>query len=70
MLDRVVQGKVPRKHHIALRDEQGKLFYEECLTREGFEGPYTICYHQRPPQAQRLASVPHGWELPTAIAGR
>ena len=25
MLDRIVMGKVPRKHHIQLRDEAGNL---------------------------------------------
>ncbi len=73
MLERVVHGKVPRKHHLQLRDEQGRLLYEECITREGFEGPYTIAYHQRPPQANRLAKVAHGWELPAiaaAVEGR
>ena len=70
MLERLVFGKVPRKHHIQLRDEQGALRYEECLTREGFEGPYTIAYHLRPPQAQRLGKVEHGWPLPLALPDR
>src|SRR4051794_36447572 len=70
MLERMVVGTVPRKHHIALRDDQGNLFYEECLTQEGFEGPYTIVYHQRPPHTQTLAPVKHGWELPVAADAR
>lgn len=70
MLERIVAGRVPRKHHIQLRDEQGRLHYEECLTREGFEGPYTIAYHLRPPQAQRVAKVEHGWELPAPSPDR
>jgi homogentisate 1,2-dioxygenase len=70
MLERVVEGKVPRKHHLALRDEGGRLYYEECLTQEGFEGPYTIVYHQHPPHTQRLAEVKHGWTLPVAVADR
>jgi homogentisate 1,2-dioxygenase len=64
MLDRMAVGDIPRKHHIALRDSAGRLRYEECLTREGFEGPYTICYHERPPHTQALADVPHGFALP------
>src|ERR1700759_5113130 len=51
MLERRAFGRIPEKHHIALRDEQGKLFYEECITRDGFEGPYTLLYHQSRPQA-------------------
>ena len=53
MLDRVVAGEVPRKHHIALRGADGELRYEECLTRDGFDGPYTILYHLRRPHLQR-----------------
>jgi len=70
MLERVVVGKVPRKHHIALRDEEGRLLYEECMTQEGFEGPYTIAYHLRAPHTQRLGEVRHGWRLPAAITTR
>ena len=29
-------------------DAAGELRYEECLTRDGFDGPYTILYHVRP----------------------
>ena len=45
MLERRVAGSVAKKHHVALR-EGGELRYEECLTREGFDGPYTILYHR------------------------
>jgi homogentisate 1,2-dioxygenase len=60
MLDRMVVGQVPRKHHLALRDEAGRLRYEECLTRDGFEGPYTIVYHRERPQAFHTGSTQHG----------
>jgi homogentisate 1,2-dioxygenase len=65
MLDRRVAGEVPRKHHIALRDAEGQLRYEECITRRGFDGPYTILYHQHRPQAQVPAETGHGFSLPT-----
>ncbi|MGZ3458174.1 MAG: homogentisate 1,2-dioxygenase, partial [Archangium sp.] len=68
MFERRVVGKVPRKHHIQLRDEQGTLMYEECLTRDGFEGPYTIAYHQKAPHTQSLGEVKGGWEPPKAVA--
>ena len=55
MLDRVVAGDVPRKHHITLRGAGGELRHEECFTRDGFDGPYTILYHERRPHTQRLA---------------
>ncbi len=65
MIERRAAGDLPRKHHIALRDAAGKLRYEECLTRTGFDGPYTILYHQGRPQAQRpLPDVHHGWASP------
>lgn len=70
MLERIVAGTVPRKHHIALRGEDGKLRFEECITREGFEGPYTIAYHLQEPHTQLPAEVKHGWKLPVPIAGR
>ena len=41
MIKRRCEGRVPPKHHLALRDEHGQLLYEECLSRDGFEGPYT-----------------------------
>ena len=65
MIERRAAGTIPRKHHLALRDGTGKLHYEECLTRSGFDGPYTILYHQGRPHAQRpLPDVHHGWVSP------
>jgi homogentisate 1,2-dioxygenase len=70
MLDRIVQGHVPRKHHIVHKDEAGKLLHEECFTREGFSGPYTILYHQNRPQAVHAAAAEHGWKLPVAVEAK
>ena len=70
MFERRVVGKVPRKHHIQLRDEQGTLMYEECITRDGFEGPYTIAYHQKAPHTQSLSEAGHGWKAPAPVTGR
>ena len=64
MLDRVVAGDVPRKHHIALRGAGGELRYEECFTRDGFDGPYTILYHLRRPHLHQPAAAEHGWAAP------
>lgn len=66
MLDRMAVGELPRKHHIQLRGADGALRHEECLTREGFDGPYTIGYHAHRPQAQALVPTHHGWRAPTA----
>lgn len=70
MLDRMQVGEVAEKHHVALRDAEGNLRWEECLTREGFEGPYTILYHQRRPHEHQVATAEHGWEVPVAIGER
>jgi homogentisate 1,2-dioxygenase len=53
MLERLAFGDLPEKHHIASRGEDGRLRYEECLTRKGFDGPYTIAYHTERPQSLR-----------------
>ncbi len=65
MLERMACGDMPPKHHIKNR---GRPLYEECLTREGFEGPYTIMYHLGRPQAQHVAQTRHGFVLPQAGA--
>ncbi|HTV22366.1 MAG TPA: cupin domain-containing protein [Polyangiaceae bacterium] len=57
MLERLAFGELPAKHHLALRGAGGQLFYEACLTRKGFDGPYSILYHQHRPQALRAVSA-------------
>jgi homogentisate 1,2-dioxygenase len=64
MLDRMTVGTVPDKPHTALRDEAGKLRHEECLTRDGFDGPFTIMYHQQRPHTAAVVGAAHGWEVP------
>lgn len=51
MIERRCAGQLPDKHHRALRGAKGELRYETCLTRDGFDGPYTISYHLGRPQA-------------------
>ncbi len=70
MLDRIQQGAVPRKHHVAFRDAEGKLLFEEAYTRAGFDGPYTLAYHRNPPHATHAAEARHGWTLPAAAPPR
>ena len=69
MLDRVARGDIARKHHTQLRGPAGELRYEQCFTRDGFDGPYTILYHLRRPHLQRPAAVAHGWQTPVLTAG-
>ena len=47
----------------------GELRYEECLTRDGFDGPYTILYHARP-AAHGSASATAGARLGDPGDGR
>ncbi|MFO0573847.1 MAG: homogentisate 1,2-dioxygenase [Polyangia bacterium] len=66
MLDRICLGTVPAKPHTVLRDEAGKLLYEHCLTRQGFDGGYSILYHRSlPPRdvAHRSTHLPGDPEL-------
>jgi homogentisate 1,2-dioxygenase len=70
MIERRAHGTIPPKHHLALRDDAGKLLYEECLTRDGFDGPYTILYHQGRPHAQRGTEAQHGWTVPGPTPAR
>ena len=65
MLERRSQGTLPNAPHTQLRAPDGRLLYEHCITREGFDGPYTIAYHeQRPHEAMPAADAPV--ELATA----
>jgi homogentisate 1,2-dioxygenase len=59
MLDRVAEGELPPKHHTALRSPTGALRHEECLTRAGFDGPYSILYHQHRPHALKPTHTGH-----------
>jgi homogentisate 1,2-dioxygenase len=63
-------GDVPRKHHVQLRGDDGALRFEECFTRDGFDGPYTILYHLRRPHVHKLAPAEHGWSNATAGPAR
>jgi homogentisate 1,2-dioxygenase len=70
MLDRMVVGEVATKHHLQLRGADGQLRFEECFTRDGFDGPYTILYHLRRPHTHTLAAAGHGWAVPKACDDR
>jgi len=45
------RGKVPNKRHTQFRDESGKLYSEELVSRNGFSGIYSNLYHINPPAA-------------------
>ena len=65
MIDRMQAGTVPPKPHTVLRDADGHLNHEECLTRDGFDGPFTILYHRERPHVAMPANAAHGWEIPS-----
>lgn len=70
MLDRIVRGEVPRKHHVAFRDAEGRLLHEEAYTRAGFDGPYTLAYHRGRPHAMVPSEARHGWPAPASAPSR
>ena len=49
MIDWMRCGELPPKPHTAFRSASGALRYEECLTRRGFDGEFSILYHEGPP---------------------
>ncbi|PWB68417.1 MAG: homogentisate 1,2-dioxygenase [Holophagae bacterium] len=66
MIHRLQRGLVPDKPHTVF-EVDGRLVYEHCVTRKGFDGIYTIQYHRRPPHwvqsAEALGRHP-GWAGP------
>ncbi len=48
MIHRLQLGKVPPKPHTTFYDD-GKLLMEQCVTRLGFDGPFSILYYRVPP---------------------
>jgi len=49
MIERACAGRVPPKPHLVFVAEDGERGFEECITRAGFEGPFSILYHRNPP---------------------
>jgi homogentisate 1,2-dioxygenase len=49
MLERRHAGELPDKPHTVLRAADGSLRYEHCLTRNGFDGAFSILYHEQKP---------------------
>jgi homogentisate 1,2-dioxygenase len=67
MLDRHSAGELPAKHHIVARGPAGELRYEECLTRQAFDGPYTLIYHRDEPHRHTAwETYKGGWAPPVA----
>lgn len=68
MIHRLSAGTIPAKPHTALRID-GKLMSEHCLTRAGFDGPFTIAYRLHAPHVQtRWSAYAAGPSDPVAAA--
>jgi len=70
VLDRIVRGRVPRKPHTRHKDANGELLYEECFTRHGFDGAYTVLYHRYRPHEQISLGLVEGFAIPEAVPER
>ena len=60
MLERRAAGLIPPKPHLRQRSATGAVIYEECLTRAGFEGAFSMLYHEhRPHEAEPTELAAH-----------
>lgn len=66
MLDRASAGAVPPKPHLVFKGEDGAMRYEECITRGGFDGPFSILYHRHRPHEARPIDAARGFATPAA----
>jgi homogentisate 1,2-dioxygenase len=66
MFERRTAGILPDKPHTAFYGPDGALAYEHCLTRNGFDGAYTILYHAQRPHEHVPSSTTHGWVVPSS----
>lgn len=61
MIHRMTLGRIPPKPHTAFYDNDGQLLMEQMVTREGFNGAFSILYFRTPPtdefQVEKL-SIP------------
>jgi homogentisate 1,2-dioxygenase len=60
MLQRLALGQLPPKPHTTLYEGQ-RLLMEQMITREGFNGPYSVLYYREPPTDEVAVSA---FELP------
>jgi homogentisate 1,2-dioxygenase len=64
MFVRIARGQLPVKPHTELRGPMGELRYEHCLTRDGFDGPFSILYHTGRPHAFTCRTLAGAWPNP------
>src|SRR4051812_4480804 len=70
MLERRVVGSVPEKPHLRARAPGGEPLYEECLTRAGFEGAFSMLYHLHRPHEAEPAALAAAFAAPELTTDR
>ena len=54
----VSQGEIPKKRHTAFKKDDGNIYYEELVSREGFSSMYSNFYHlQRPTKIKQVGNL-------------
>ena len=52
------KGKIPPKRHTAFKKDDGSIYYEELVSREGFSSIYSNLYHlQRPTKISKVGEL-------------
>jgi homogentisate 1,2-dioxygenase len=57
MLERRRVGEVPHKPHLRAQTPSGSVLHEECITRAGFDGAFSMLYREHRPH-EALAVTP------------
>lgn len=66
MIDRMLLGAVPEKPHTVFEPD-GRLAFEHCFTRQGFDGAFSILYHsEHPSRHTSWKTSTRGWSAPEA----
>ena len=54
----ICQGKIPSKRHTAFKNDDGRIYYEELVSRKGFSSIYSNYYHlHRPTKIKQVGSL-------------
>jgi homogentisate 1,2-dioxygenase len=70
MLERRRVGEVPPKPHLRARTASGGVLYEECVTRAGFDGAFSMLYREHRPHEALPMSAPVGFASPELTPSR
>lgn len=70
MLDRRTVGEVPEKPHLRAKAATGEPLYEECVTRSGFDGAFSMLYRLHRPHEAEPRATSLGFTLPAVVEGR